>query len=61
MKDQLAKSDKGVEENLKSASQVQKDKASLEKEVIANQQAKESTLDGGIEIETSSLDFDAES
>lgn len=35
------------------------DKAKLEKEVVANQKAKESTLDGGIEIETSSLDFDS--
>lgn len=34
------------------------DKAKLEKEVVQNQKAKESTLDGGIEIETSSLDFD---
>jgi|TARA_B110001450_G_scaffold178217_1_gene166494 hypothetical protein len=59
MKDQLAKSDKGVDASLSQASQSQQDKSKLEKEVAANQKAKESTLDGGIEIETSSLDFDS--
>jgi len=39
-------------------SQTEMDKAKLEKAVAENQKAKESTLDGGIEIETSSLDFD---
>ena len=39
-------------------SQTELDKAKLEKAIAENQKAKESTLDGGIEIETSSLDFD---
>lgn len=49
-----------VAQNTTQAAQtVDLDKAKLEKEVVANQKAKESTLDGGIEIETSSLDFDS--
>lgn len=48
-----------VSQNTTQAAQaVELDKAKLEKEVVADQKAKDSTLDGGIEIETSSLDFD---
>lgn len=56
----MAKSDKGVEANLKDAAKGQQDKRELEKQVLANQKAQDSTLDGGIEIETSSLDFDSD-
>lgn len=56
----MAKSDKGVEANLQDAAKGQQDKRALEKQVLANQKAQDSTLDGGIEIETSSLDFDSD-